>query len=123
MTDKKTLLQFYQESASVMTEEGKFNHALDSSKKALELAKQIYREDDYTLYECQIGLAEAYEKAGYEEEARKVFDECFQALDGRDGANTSRMSLTSSLSRALSIKARTASVVAYGRRKSSKTGA
>ena len=100
-----------------MTEESKFNHALDSSKKALDLAKQIYRDDDYTLYECQIALAEAYEKAGYPLDAKQVFDECFQALDGRDGQNTGRMSLTSSLSRALSIKARTASVVAYGQRK------
>ena len=45
------MLQFYQESSNVMTEEGKFNHALDSCKKAHDLARQIYREDDYTLYE------------------------------------------------------------------------
>ena len=45
-----------------------------------------------------------------------MFDECFAALDGRDG-NTTRMSLTSSLSRALSIKTRTATVVSYGAKK------
>ena len=39
MTDKRDLLKFYQESASILTEEKKFHHALDSSKKALELAK------------------------------------------------------------------------------------
>ena len=48
-----------------------------------------------------------------------MFDECFKALDGRDG-NTTRMSLTSSLSRALSIKTRTASVVTYGGQKKGK---
>ena len=39
VTDKKVLLQFYQESASVLSDEGKFNHALDSTKKALDIAK------------------------------------------------------------------------------------
>ena len=39
VTDKKVLLQFYQESASVLTQEGKRNQALDSYKKALELAR------------------------------------------------------------------------------------
>ena len=63
MTDKKVLMHFYQESANVLSEEGKFNHALDSCKKALELAKMLFRDDDYALYECQFALAEAYDKA------------------------------------------------------------
>ena len=42
-----------------------------------------------------------------------MFDECFSNLDGRAG-NDSRMSLTSTLSRALSIKTRQASVISYG---------
>ena len=117
VTDKKVLLQFYQESASVLTQEGKRNQALDSCKKALELARQLFREDDYTLYECQISLAEAYENAGYAEEAKKTFDDCFQALDGRDGQASGRMSLTSTLSRALSIKSRTTSLVSYTSKK------
>ena len=50
-----------------------------------------------------------------------MFNECFKDLDGRDG-NTSRMSLTSTLSRALSIKTRTASVVSYAK-KGKDTGA
>ena len=45
-----------------------------------------------------------------------MFNECFSHLDGRDG-NTARMSLTSTLSRALSIKTRTASIISYGGRK------
>ena len=39
VTDKKVLLQFYQESANILTQEGKRNQALDSCKKALEIAK------------------------------------------------------------------------------------
>ena len=42
-----------------------------------------------------------------------MFDECFKSLDGRD-ACSSRVSLNSSISRALSIKTKTASVVTYG---------
>ena len=30
-------------------------------KKACELAKQMYREDDYTMFELQMSLAESYE--------------------------------------------------------------
>ena len=37
--DKKVLLQFYQESANILTQEGKRNQALDSCKKALEIAR------------------------------------------------------------------------------------
>ena len=115
ISDKKVLLTFYQENATIMKEEKKFHNALDSCKKALAIARQIYRDDDYTLYECQFALAEAYENAGENQQAQEVFNECFKDLDGRDG-NTSRMSLTSTLSRALSIKTRTASVVSYAKK-------
>lgn len=69
MKDKRVLLQFYQETALILSKEGKYYQALDSSKKAFELAKLIYRRDDYTLFELQIGLAEAYEKCDEKEQA------------------------------------------------------
>ena len=49
--DKRVLLTFYRETAGVLTSEGKHYQALDSNKKALELAKQLYREDDYAMFE------------------------------------------------------------------------
>ena len=39
ITDKKVLLTFYQENANIMKEEKKFHNALDSSKKALAIAR------------------------------------------------------------------------------------
>jgi len=51
----------------VLTDEGKFHHALDSAKKALDIARQLYRDDDYTLFETQFALAEAYDKADEKE--------------------------------------------------------
>ena len=44
-----------------MSGEGKYHGALDSNKKAMELAKQLYREDDYGMFELQMSLAECYE--------------------------------------------------------------
>lgn len=35
----------------------------------MEIAKQLYREDDYTMFELQISLAENYEKCGEKEQA------------------------------------------------------
>ena len=37
--------------AQLLENEGKNHQALDSYKKAMELAKQIYRDDDYAMYE------------------------------------------------------------------------
>ena len=51
ITDRKVLLKFYQEMAQLLENEGKNHQALDSYKKAMELAKQIYRDDDYAMYE------------------------------------------------------------------------
>ena len=39
ITDKKVLLTFYQENATIMKEEKKFHNALDSCKKALAIAR------------------------------------------------------------------------------------
>ena len=63
ITDKRVLLNFYQETAGIFSNEGKHYQALDSVKKAFELAKTgIYRPDDYAMFELQIYLAECYEK-------------------------------------------------------------
>ena len=71
-----------------------------------------------------MSVAEAHEKCGEKEEAERVFNECFQQMDGRDNLNASQlsrgMSIKSRLSRALSIKSRNTSVVQYGARKSSR---
>ena len=70
--------------AQLLENEGKNHQALDSYKKAMELAKQIYRDDDYAMYELQIALAESCEKCDEHEQAQAIFDECFKAMDGRD---------------------------------------
>jgi hypothetical protein len=75
------------------------------------LAKEIYREDDFTLFEIQFGLAEAFEKAGQLDAANQIFDKCFSSIDGRMDDNKS---VRSNVSRNLSIKARTNSLVSYG---------
>jgi hypothetical protein len=100
----------------VLQKEGKNNLALDSSKKAFELGKLIYRRDDYNLFELQINLAEAYKAADEDDQAESIFNECFQMMDGRDGtSNYSRgMSIKSKLSRNLSIKSRVNTLVRYG---------
>ena len=77
ITDKRVLLQFYIETANILSGEGKHHQALDSNKKALEIARQLYREDDYAMFELQMGLAETYEKTGDYEEAVAIFNECF----------------------------------------------
>jgi len=114
VTDKAILLTFYQESANTLTLEKKFHQALDSTKKALEIARQLYRDDDYGLFECQINLAESYEKTGDIEKAQQTFDDCFNAMDGRDDKSQGRtMSIKSRISRALTIKSKTSTVVKY----------
>ena len=68
-----------------------------------------------------MALAENLEKCDEREEAERVFNECFQQLDGRDGTNSvySRgMSIGSKLSKALSIKSKANSIVKYGQRTS-----
>ena len=50
---------------------------MDSNKKAMEIARQLYREDDYAMYELQMSLAEAYEKTNDREQAIAIFNECF----------------------------------------------
>ena len=115
------LLQFYIETANILSGEAKHHQALDSNKKALEIARQLYREDDYAMFELQMGLAETYEKTGDHDEAVAIFNECFQNMDGRDGSSVySRgMSIRSGLSRALSIKSKGTSLVQYGQRRMS----
>lgn len=87
----------------------------------MEIAKILYREDDYAMFEIQMALAENLEKCDEREQAEIVFNECFQQLDGRDGTNSvySRgMSIGSKLSKALSIKSKGNSIVKYGQRTS-----
>ena len=117
ISDRRVMLKFYKESASIFTSEGKHHQALDSSKKAVELAKQLYREDDYDMFELQMSLAENHEMCEEREQAEAIFNECFQLMDGRDRDSTySRgMSIRSGLSRALSIKSRGTSMVLYSR--------
>ena len=62
ITDKRVLLQFYTETAQILAGEKKFHQSLDSNKKAMELARQLYREDDYAMFELQMALAESYER-------------------------------------------------------------
>ena len=62
ITDQKVLLQFYVESTEILEHESKFYSALDSAKKAVELAKRFYRDDDYTVFELQMTLADLHEK-------------------------------------------------------------
>lgn len=50
-SDKELLLQLYKESGKQLMLEDKFNSALDSIKKAFEIAKQLYKEDDYAYFE------------------------------------------------------------------------
>lgn len=90
----------------------------------MELARQIYRDDDYAMFELQMALAEGYEKCDEKEQAEITFNECFAMLDGRDGQSVySRgMSIRSKLSKALSIKSKGTSIVAYGQRRSTKLG-
>ena len=115
ISDKKVMLQFYKETASILTSENKHHQALDSSKKAVDLARQLYRDDDYDMFELQMTLAECHEMCEEREQAEAIFNECFQLMDGRDGGSTySRgMSIRSGLSRALSIKSRGTSMVRY----------
>ena len=55
ITDKRVLLTFYQETAGIFSSENKHYQALDSIKKAFELAKAgMYRPDDYAMFELQI---------------------------------------------------------------------
>lgn len=77
ISDKKVLLQFYIETAQILSGEGKHYQALDSNKKAIELAKKIYREDDYAMFELQMTLAEAHERCEEREQAEAIFNECF----------------------------------------------
>lgn len=51
ITDKRVLLTFYTETANILSSENKHYQALDSNKKAFELAKQLYRDDDYAMFE------------------------------------------------------------------------
>ena len=111
--DNAQLLKFYQESAKIFNLDKKFYQALDSNKKALEIAKQLYRDDDYGIFECQINLAESYEKTGDHEMAQQTFDECFNALDGRDEKSNRTMSIRSGVSRAMSIRSKNTSIVMY----------
>ena len=69
ITDKRVLLQFYVETAGILSGEEKHYSALDSNKKAYELTKQLYRDDDYVMFEMQITLAENYEKCEEFEQA------------------------------------------------------
>lgn len=83
----------------------------------MELAKVIYREDDYAMFELQIALASSYDKCDEKEQAEAIFNECFANLDGRDGTGSvySRgMSIRSKLSKALSIKSKGTNMVSYG---------
>lgn len=94
--------------------ESLFNQALDSQKKAYELAKQIFKEDSYELQECMVNLAEAFEKAGETDAAASLFQEFFKALDGRSElAGNTTMSIKSRLSRGLSIRTKSNASVAY----------
>ena len=60
-----------------------------------------------------MSLAEGYENCEERETAEKIFNECFNLMDGREGtSNYSRgMSIRSKLSRAISIKSRNTSMV------------
>ena len=82
----------------------------------MELAKQLYRDDDYAMYELQITLAESYEKCDEREQAELIFNECFNQMDGRDGQSVAGrgMTINSKLSKALSIKSKSTSIVMYG---------
>ena len=69
ITDKRVLLTFYTETANLLSAENKHYQALDSNKKAMEIARQIYRDDDYAMFELQMALAEGYEKCDERENA------------------------------------------------------
>ena len=43
----------------------------------MEIAKILYREDDYAMFEIQMALAENLEKCDEREQAEIVFNECF----------------------------------------------
>lgn len=105
------------ETAEILGGENKNYQALDSLKKAMELAKQIYRDDDYQMFELQITLAGAFDKCEERENAEAMFNECFKQMDGREGMSVySRgMSIRSKLSKALSIKSKGTSLVQYGK--------
>ena len=77
ITDNKVLLTFYQETASIFTNEGKHYQALDSIKKADELAPKVFNHNEYAMFELKISLAEAYEKCDEREQAEAIFNECF----------------------------------------------
>ena len=70
-------MTFYLETSSIFSNENKHYQALDSVKKAMEIAHQIYRPDDYAMFELQINLAECYEKCDEREQAEATFNECF----------------------------------------------
>lgn len=57
ITDKSFLLKFYIESTKQFEKQEQYNQALDSIKRAFEIAKLIYREDDFNLMEIQFSLA------------------------------------------------------------------
>ena len=111
-TDNRMLLNFYQESAKNLAAENLFNQALDSQKRAHDIAKLLFKEDEYEMQECMVNLADAYEKAGDKETAAKLFTEFFQSLDGRDELSSAGTSINSRLSRKLSIKTKTSTSIA-----------
>ena len=121
ITDKKVLLQFYTETANILSSENKHYQALDSNKKAIELAKQLYREDDYAMFELMMALAESHEKCDEKAQAEAIFNECFAMMDGREENSASLyskgMSIRSKLSRALSIKSKNTNMVIYSKQK------
>ncbi len=79
------LLRFYLESCGQLFIQGKYNQALDSIRKAHELGKQLYKEDDYHFFEIQFKLAETLEKTGQTEEANELFNLCFKNMDSKLG--------------------------------------
>jgi len=69
-----------------------------------------------------MALAESYDKCEDREEAEKMFNACFQMMDGRDGSTSvySRgMSIHSKISKALSIRSKGTSLVNYGKNRNS----
>jgi tetratricopeptide (TPR) repeat protein len=88
---------------------------LDSQKRAYDIAKQLFKEDEYELQECMVNLADAHEKAGEKEIADKLFTEFFSNLDGRDELKNSGTSINSRLSRKLSIKTSTRTTISIRR--------
>ena len=100
------LLRFYLESCNQLFIQGKYNQALDSIRKAYDLGKQLYKDDDYHFFEIQFKLAETLEKTGQTEEANELFDLCFKNMDTRlgDENKSDRKSVKSQVSRAISIR-------------------